>query len=59
MLRSLARETRDRRRQAAREKILKAPVKMLVPLVLLILPSLFIVLLYPAVTSVMRAFGGH
>jgi tight adherence protein C len=59
MLRNLAREVRDRRRQKAREKIMKAPVKMLIPLVLLTLPALFIVLLYPAVSSVMRAFGGH
>jgi tight adherence protein C len=59
MLRNLAREVRDRRRQGAREKIMKAPVKMLIPLVLLTLPALFIVLLYPAVNSVMRVFGGH
>jgi tight adherence protein C len=57
MLRSLASETRKRRRQAVREKILKAPVKMLFPLIFLIFPALFIVLLYPAVANFSGVFG--
>jgi tight adherence protein C len=57
MLRNLAAETRKKRRQAAREQILKAPVKMLFPLVLLIFPSLMIVLLYPAVHNILKTFG--
>jgi tight adherence protein C len=57
MLRNLAAETRKRRRAVAREKIMKAPVKMLFPLVFLVFPSLLIVLLYPAATNVMKAFG--
>lgn len=59
MLRNLASEVRRRRRQTAREKIMKAPVKMLFPLVLLMLPALFIVLLYPAASSILHALGGH
>jgi tight adherence protein C len=59
MLRNLASETRKRRRQAAREKIMKVPVKILFPLVFLILPALFIVLLYPAIITTLHALSGH
>jgi tight adherence protein C len=59
MLRNLAVETRKRRRQQAREQIMKAPVKMLFPLVFLIFPALFIVLLYPAFVSLTHALGTH
>lgn len=58
MLRNLAAETRKRRRQVVREKIMKAPVKMLFPLIFLIFPALFIVLLYPAAANVFKALGG-
>jgi tight adherence protein C len=57
MLRNLAIETRKRRRQMVREKIMKAPVKMLFPLVFLIFPALFIVLLFPAAANVFHALG--
>jgi tight adherence protein C len=57
MLRNLARETRNRRRQAVREQIMKAPVKMLFPLVFLIFPALFLVLLYPALSSVIHSLA--
>jgi tight adherence protein C len=40
---------RVKRRQRAQEKAHQAPVKMMIPMVLLIFPSLWIVLLGPAV----------
>jgi Flp pilus assembly protein TadB len=58
MMRNLAAETRKRRRQNANEKVQKAPVKMLFPLVFMIFPALLIVLLYPAVHQVLSQFGG-
>jgi tight adherence protein C len=58
IMRNLAAETRKRRRQHAEERAHKAPVKMLFPLVLLMFPSMFIVLLYPAVQKFTQAFGG-
>ena len=57
MLRNLASESRKRRRQSVREKIQKAPVKMLFPLIFLIFPALFIVLLYPAAVDLLTSLG--
>jgi tight adherence protein C len=58
IMRNLALEMRQRRRAAAEARAQRAPVKMLFPLVLLIFPVIFIVLLVPAVLSIMSAFGG-
>jgi tight adherence protein C len=58
MMRNLALEMRKRRRLAARERVQKAPVKMLFPLVFLIFPALLIVLLYPGLHEFLRAFSG-
>ncbi|TMK99701.1 MAG: type II secretion system F family protein [Actinobacteria bacterium] len=58
MMRNLAAETRKRRRQTATEKVQKAPVKMLFPLIFFIFPALFIVLLYPALSRVVEQLGG-
>ena len=50
---------RIRRRQLAEEEAHKAPLKMLIPLGLLIFPSLLIVLLFPAAIRLMHsALGG-
>jgi Flp pilus assembly protein TadB len=59
MMRNLAAETRKRRRQAANEKVQKAPVKMLFPLIFMIFPALLIILLYPAAHQVLQQLSSH
>jgi len=48
---------RDKRRQRAQEKAMKAPVKMMIPMVLFIFPTIFIVLLGPAVIQIIATFS--
>jgi tight adherence protein C len=58
IMRNLAVEMRKRRRAAAEERAQKAPIKILFPLVFLIFPAMFIVLLGPVVYSISQIFGG-
>jgi len=52
-----AEELRVRRRQRAQERANQAPIKIMFPLVFLIFPSIFAVLLGPAVPQLLRSFG--
>jgi tight adherence protein C len=58
VLRIQSEQMRIRRRQRAEEQAHKAPILMMIPMVFLIFPSTYIVLLGPAVPKVMTAFGG-
>lgn len=58
VLHSQAAEMRRVRRQEAQRKAMQIPVKVLFPLMLFILPALFIVILGPAAIGIAEAFGG-
>lgn len=53
-----AKEMRGKRREKARERAQKVPVKILMPVMLCFLPGIFIVVLGPAILSIMSAFSG-
>jgi tight adherence protein C len=57
VLRVSADTLRRKRRQTAEKKAKQAPLKMTFPLVLFILPALFIVIMGPALTTVIQEFG--
>jgi len=60
VLRIQSDQMRVKRRQMAEEEAHKSPIKMLIPMILLIFPALLIILMAPAVMSVMQSgiFGG-
>jgi tight adherence protein C len=58
VLQAQADEMRDKRRQRAREKAAKVPVKILFPLALCFLPAIMIVVLGPLVGPIKHAFHG-
>ena len=55
VLRIQADQMRIKRRQMAEEEAHKAPIKMLIPMALLIFPSLLIVLFVPAILTVLQS----
>lgn len=56
VLKTQATEMRNKRRQWAREKAAKLPVKMLFPLVGFVFPSIMVVILGPAAAGISQAF---
>jgi tight adherence protein C len=56
IMRNLAIELRKRRRAYAEERAQKAPVKVLFPMLFLIMPALFVVLLVPVMIRIMEVF---
>jgi tight adherence protein C len=56
VMRDLSIDMRKRRRQRAEEQAQKTPVKILIPLIFLILPSLFIVVLAPPLIGFVNSF---
>lgn len=56
VLRAQADQVRQRRRQRAEEAAMKAPIKMLFPLIMFIFPSIFVILLGPAALQMMETF---
>ena len=56
-LRVQADNMRERHRQFVKAEAMKAPVKIIFPMVLFIFPSVFVVLLFPAIISLMKNLG--
>lgn len=59
VLRIQSDQIRNNRRQRIQEKAMKAPIKMLIPMVVFIFPVIFIVLLGPTVLTLMKMFSSQ
>ena len=56
VLRIQSEQMRAKRRQRAQEKAMKAPIKMLLPMVFFIFPTIFTVLIGPVIIKMMKIF---
>lgn len=56
VLRIESSQLREYRKQNAKEKAMKAPIKMLFPLIFFIFPSIFVILLGPAIIHILDVF---
>lgn len=59
VLRTQSTELRIKRRQRAEERARQAPIKMLFPLILLMFPSLFLVILGPSIPRLLTVVHAH
>lgn len=50
---------RDRHRQYIKAQALKAPVKIIFPMVLFIFPAIFVVLLFPTILSILKTLSNN
>lgn len=57
VLRLQSEQMRQKRRQRAEQKAMKAPIKMLIPMIIFIFPTIFIVLLGPAIIEIVETMG--
>jgi tight adherence protein C len=58
VLRVQAQEMRIKRRQYAEERAQKVPIKIIFPLVIFIMPAIFVVLIGPAILQIRETLGG-
>lgn len=58
VMRIQSKQLRAARAQIAREKGNKAPVKMMIPMVLFVFPVILIILMGPTVMNILEVFGG-
>jgi tight adherence protein C len=59
LLRGQSQHLRLRRKLRAEERAMKAPIKIIFPLLIGVFPSVFVVILGPAVIKVLDSFAGH
>ena len=57
VLKSQSQQLRLSRKQNAEKRAMKAPIKMMIPLLIFIFPVIFIILLGPTVIQIMQTFG--
>ncbi len=57
VLRIQSAQVRQKRMERTKENAMKAPVKMLLPMIIFIMPTIFIVILGPVVIKIIEAFG--